>query len=253
MQDERTDCDLVDWSDTPLGRYLLEQELGLLGHRLARLPGSSMLWLGYPGTAFAGGYCGHRERTLVVPNADLARARLDNRFTAYVSAQPAALPFATASMQSVIVQHAFDFASDVHEAVRECARVLQMGGQIVVVGFNPFSAWGARRSVQRRWGAAPWCGRQVRQGRLIDWLQLLGFKVLEAGFGIPRLPLGSPDPAVARSARLRRAVPGGAVYLVHARKEGYGVNPLRIVRKAVPLRLVPATLGASAREQADDS
>ena len=38
------------------------------------------------------------------------------------------------------------------------SRVLQMGGQLVIVGFNPFSLWGLRRSVQQRWRTAPWCG-----------------------------------------------------------------------------------------------
>ncbi len=251
MTHAHVETDLVGWSSTALGRQLLEQEMLLLAGRLVRMPGSSLLWLGYPGTAFDRALCMHAERTLLVTNAEPARAALGERFTSYVTAAASALPFATASMQAVVVQHAFDFTDAVHESVREAARVLQMGGQLIVVGFNPFSLWGARRSLQQRWREAPWCGRQVRLGRMTDWLQLLGFRVLESGFAIGRAPLGSPEPvAHAVAPALRSALPGGAVYLVHVRKEGYGVNPLRTVRKAVPVRLVPAA-ALSARSRAD--
>jgi hypothetical protein len=254
MTHAHVETDLVGWSSTALGRALLEQELLLLAGRLVRMPGSSLLWLGYPGNAFDRALCMHAERTLLLPNAEPARAVLGERFTSYVSAQASALPFATASMQAVVVQHAFDFTDAVHGAVREAARVLQMGGQLIVVGFNPFSLWGARRSVQQRWRDAPWCGRQVRLGRMTDWLQLLGFRVLESGFAIRRAPFGSPDPVAQPVVPgLRSALPGGAVYMVHVRKEGYGVNPLRQVRKAVPVRLVPAAaISARARSEAAD-
>lgn len=241
MTHAHAETDLVGWSGTALGRLLLEQEMLLLAGRLVRMPGSSLLWLGYPGEGFDRALCMHGERTLLLPNANPARAVLGDRFTSYVSAQASALPFAAASMQAVVVQHAFDFTDAVHEAVREAARVLQMGGQLIVVGFNPFSLWGARRSLQQRWREAPWFGRQVRLGRMTDWLQLLGFRVLESGFAIRRAPFGTPDnPVQAQAPSLRGALPGGAVYMIHVRKEGYGVHPLRPVRKAVPVRLVPA-------------
>ena len=249
MTNQHADMDLVEWSHGALGRHLLEQELQLIASRLIRMPGSSLLWLGYPGSTFDRSLCMHGERTLMLPNAQPARRVLEEKFTSYVSALASALPVATASMQAVVVQHAFDFTEDVHEAVREAARVLQMGGQLVVVGFNPLSLWGVRRGVQQRWADAPWCGQHVRLGRMTDWLQLLGFRVLESGFGIRRAPFGTPDVRLRPMPSLRSVVPGGAVYLLHARKEGYGVNPIRTVRKSAPLRLVHA--GARARVRTD--
>ena len=252
MADRSTETDLVEWSNSALGRCVLEQELQLLASRLIRMPGSSLLWLGFPGATFDRSLCIHGERTLILPNAEPARRELRDKFTSYVSAHASALPFATASMQAVVVQHAFDFAEDVHEAVREAARVLQMGGQLIVVGFNPLSLWGARRGIQQRWGDAPWCGRHVRLARMTDWLQLLGFRVLESGFSIRRAPFGAPELRLRAVPGLRSFVPGGAVYVLHARKEGYGVNPIRTARKSAPLRLVHAGVRARARSDIAD-
>lgn len=236
------EMDLVDWAATPLGAYLLEHELHMLHSRLPRLPGSTLLWLGYPGGCFDNSLCMQRERTLVLNDAAAAKATLGDKFTSYLSASATALPLASASHHAIVVQHAFDQSADVHEAVREAARVMCLGGQIIVVGFNPFSLWGLRRRLSWRWAVSPWRGRLVSLGRMQDWLQLLGFRILETSYSVYRPPLGAPRAAAAPEHRLGAGLPVGGIYVMHARKEGPAFNVIRPTRQVARPRLVPATV-----------
>ena len=235
------ETDLVAWSSTPLGGFLLEHELRVLRARLPRLPGSSLLWLGYPGSRFDAQLCMQRERTLILNDAGRAKSELGDRFGSYLSASVTALPLASASYNASVVQHAFDQTGDVHEAVRECARVMSLGGQIIVLGFNPFSLWGLRRRLSWRFAAAPWRGRLVSLGRMTDWLQLLGFRILETSYSVYRLPFGAPRAPQAQH-RSGAGLPVGGIYVLHARKEGPAFNMIRPTRQAMRPRLVPATV-----------
>lgn len=235
------ESDLIAWSATPLGAYLLEHESTVLQTRLPRLPGSSLLWLGFPGTQFERSWCMHRERVLVLNDAVPARSTLGDRFDSYLSASAGALPLASASHHAVVVQHAFDLSTDVHEAVREAARVMCLGGQLLVLGFNPFSLWGARRRLATRWSQAPWRGPQVSAGRMADWLRLLGFRMLETCYSVYRLPMGSPRRPMPLELANGAGLPIGAVYLLHARKEGPAMNIIRPARPFPRPRMVPVT------------
>ena len=239
----KLETDLVAWSGSALGGFLIEHEMQLLRTRLPQLPGSSLLWLGYPGDHFDARLCMHRERTLVLNDPTAARSTLGDRFGSYLAASVTALPLASASHHAVVVQHAFDQCRDVHEAVRESARVMCLGGQIVVLGFNPYSSWGARRRLSWRWAEAPWGGRLVSLGRMQDWLQLLGFRILETSYSVYRLPLGAPRaPVPSTVRRAGSGLPFGAIYALHARKEGPALNVIRPTRQTLRPRLVPATV-----------
>ena len=236
------ETDLVAWSATALGSYLLELEMQVLDTRLPRLPGSSLLWLGYPGSAFEARLCMHRERTLILNDAAAAKADLGDRFTSYLSASVTALPLASASQHAVVVQHAFDQSHDVHDAVRECARVICLGGQMIVLGFNPFSLWGLRRRLSWRFADTPWRGRLVSPGRMQDWLQLLGFRILESTYGVYRVPFGTPRPPLHVERHGGAGLPIGGIYVLHARKEGPAFNVIRPTRHVARPRLVPVTV-----------
>ena len=233
--------DLVVWAQSPLGGYLLDHEMRMLSTRLPRLPGSSLLWLGYPGRGFSAQLCMQRERTLILNDAVLAKSELGERFGSYLCASVTALPLASASQHAIVVQHAFDQSRDVHEAVRESARVMCLGGQIIILGFNPYSAWGLRRRVCGHFDDAPWRGRLVSLGRMQDWLQLLGFRILETGYSVYRLPFGAPRVPSQRATRTD-GLPVGGIYVLHARKEGPTFNVIRPSRQVARPRLVPATV-----------
>jgi SAM-dependent methyltransferase len=93
-----------------------------------------------------------------------------------VRALASALPFASASVDAVVMPHTLDFAAQPQHVLREAERVLIPEGRLIAIGFNPFSTWGLMRALIRR-QRVPWCGQQLSSSRLIDWLDLLGFQL----------------------------------------------------------------------------
>ena len=95
------------------------------------------------------------------------------------------LPFATHSIDLVVMPHILEFADDPHQVLREVERVLVPEGHVVITGFNPASLWGLRQFCSRL-GASPFLpreGRFIALPRVKDWLKLLSFDFARGRFG----------------------------------------------------------------------
>lgn len=106
---------------------------------------------------------------------------------------PHAMPFASASLDLVLLPHVLEFSSAPHEVLREVERVLVPEGSVIITGINPFSLWGARRLIARGGSAYPWRGHFFSAPRIRDWLTLLGFETRDNGFGCYRPPVSAPQ------------------------------------------------------------
>jgi SAM-dependent methyltransferase len=97
----------------------------------------------------------------------------------------AELPFASQSLDLVVLPHVLEFAKEPHQVLREVERVLIPEGQVIVCGFNPASLWGARQVLGRASGAhfLPQDGEFISLLRLKDWLKLLNMEVNRGHFG----------------------------------------------------------------------
>ncbi len=95
------------------------------------------------------------------------------------------LPFASQSMDLVVLPHVLEFAQESHQILREVERVLIPEGQVIISGFNPASLWGMRQVVGRLSGAhfLPQNGEFISLPRLKDWLKLLNMEVNRGHFG----------------------------------------------------------------------
>ena len=71
------------------------------------------------------------------------------------------LPFATHSIDLVVMPHILEFTEDPHQVLREVERVLVPEGHVVITGFNPASLWGVRQYLTRL-GASPYLPREGR-------------------------------------------------------------------------------------------
>lgn len=94
-----------------------------------------------------------------------------------------ALPFATGSLDLVLLPHILEFSAQPHQVLREVERVLMPEGSVIISGFNPFSLWGLHRLAARRGGQFPWRGQYLSVRRIKDWLALLGFDTQSGSFG----------------------------------------------------------------------
>jgi SAM-dependent methyltransferase len=104
---------------------------------------------------------------------------------------PEELPFASQSLDLIVLPHALEFASHPHQVLREAERVLVPEGNLVIAGFNPLSMWGFRRWVAGNLGEMPWMGQYLSISRLKDWLSLLGFETRFSSFGCYAPPVSS--------------------------------------------------------------
>jgi len=121
----------------PRGQRLIEVEDNWIKQYLPSLFGYQLLQLG-----------GIAERQF------LQHSRMRHRWLvehlalpspyACVSAQASHLPFATDSIDMLILPHTLDFCRDPNDILNECERLLIPEGHILITGFELWSLWGLR-------------------------------------------------------------------------------------------------------------
>ncbi|RZT97817.1 methyltransferase family protein [Rivibacter subsaxonicus] len=212
------------WLQTPPGRYLLAWEQERIDAMVGDMFGFHAIQLGLPAIdglrsnrmphrwlVRAAGATGEAppaadadadaDADPTVPDASEEPSPLPPRVSA-VQCDFAALPFASQSLDLVVLPHTLELSLDPHATLREVERVLVPDGRVVIVGFNPNSLWGLRQWLGRwtlRLALArgeralflPSAGEFIAHRRLRDWLRLLSFEVESGGFGCYRPALRS--------------------------------------------------------------
>ena len=84
------------------------------------------------------------------------------------------LPFATDSLDALVLCHTLNTSSVPHQTLRECQRVLVPNGHLFVISFNPLSIRGAASGLRRWLSRGRRHTKSVSGRRLGDWLSLLG-------------------------------------------------------------------------------
>ncbi len=163
--------ELCTWYRTVLGRRLLRLEARYLKRSL-KVPYTFTIVqlgiLGWETRYLDSGYL--RSFRLI----DETRAVRDCRLPAIV-ARLDSLPLASESVDVLILPHTLEFAGDQHQLLREAERVLKPEGQLLVLGFQPWTVYRLYRWLPGRQRPAPWHCHPVSHRRLLDWLNLLNF------------------------------------------------------------------------------
>ena len=159
------------------------------------------------------------------------------------------LPFEAQSVDLIVMPHTLEFTSDPHRLLREAERVLMPEGQLIILGFNSLSLWGARQSVGKMTGRpfVPAAVDLIAFTRLKDWIKLLGFDLERGRFGCYRPPLDS-EQWLSRYAFMEAAGDRwwpifGATYMIKAIKRVRGmrlVGPLKVKKPVLAAGLTPA-------------
>lgn len=148
-----------------------------------------------------------------------------------ISADVLNLPIASDTLKSVVFFHTLDFCDQPHQAMREADRVLMDDGQLIIVGFNPCSAFGARHLLAGWRQRTPWNGRFYSRMRVTDWLSVLDYRVQHSEAMFIRPPINSQR-LLARLRPLERLRPWlgilGGLYVIKARKQ---TLPLTLARR----------------------
>ena len=217
------DTALRAWWETAIGRALLAAESELLGEALEDVFGWELLQVGAWGSGrelLAGSRA--RRQSLIAGAAFSGSAN--------ILARPSQLPVTSDCIDAVLLPHTLEFAPDPYAVLREVDRVLVGEGQLVVLGFRPWSLWGMRARWSRS-GFPPGMRRVLSERLLREWLVLLGFEVVAARRYLYLSPWSRGLARGEGTGRMLRAgltypLPAGA-FLLKARKRIYTLTPVR--------------------------
>lgn len=215
---------LHDWFQTPVGQYVQQWEQQRLDALVEDVFGFVAVQVGFPAynALQANRIPFHAYVGEMLPGQPLT-----GQWHSLVCASAQALPLASQSTDLLVLPHVLEYATDPHAVLREAERVLVPEGRLIVLGFNPWSLWGARQRFSRTdW--LPRSGRFIALPRLKDWLKLLSFELDRGHFGCYALPL-THEGWLRRFNFLEKAGDrwwpvGGAVYLVAAVKRVHGTR-----------------------------
>jgi SAM-dependent methyltransferase len=158
------------------------------------------------------------------------------------------LPFEAQSVDLLVMPHTLEFTSDPHRLLREAERVLVPEGQLIILGFNSLSLWGARQSLGKVAGKpfVPSAHEMIAFTRIKDWIKLLGFDLERGRFGCYRPPLLT-EQWLARYQFMEAAGDRwwpifGAAYMITAIKRVRGmrlIGPRKLKKPALAPGLAP--------------
>jgi SAM-dependent methyltransferase len=251
---------LSKWLETAPGRYVLAWEQQQFDALVADIFGFNAVQIGLLQLptlrsnrmpfVFAAGEpdASINDTSAATPTIDSDGNERPPRLAPQVVMRLEELPFASQSIDLLILPHALEFADDPHRVLREVERVLMPEGQVVISGFNPISLWGLRQVVGRTFDSPflPREGQFLALPRLKDWLKLLSFDVHRGHFGCYRPPFSS-DRWQSRFGFMERAGERwwsycGAIYIVHAIKRVQGMRLIGAPwkeKKRLPAALQP--------------
>ncbi len=216
------------WLSSTLGQTVLTEENRLLSSAVRRMHGDTLLWAGVSaGTACLSRRSMVRHRVFVAPSgvsdAELKRADADDMSP--ISCQLGELPLRNNCIDALVLHHTLELASDPRAALREAARVLKPGGQMVICAFNKLGLFSCCRAL----ASVP--SDYVNAVRLGDWLDVLGFESMVATEHLLYRPpfrleqFDAPRWDAPRAMMHRMALPIGNVFLAHVRKKSLSIRP----------------------------
>lgn len=228
------------WLNSELGRYARSWEAAQMNHLLSNVFGYHAIQIGMPHWDLL------RENRISHKWYTHSKIEATAAGGALVVCEAEQLPFASESIDLLVLPHVLETSSDPHQVLREVQRVLVPEGKVLISGFNPWSLWGARErmpGLERLLPVEP--HQQLSPWRVADWLELLSFELNNEEFGCYS-PLFLQKKWLDRWAMMDRWGPKwwpiiGAVYVLKATKR---VNSITMVgldwSKKTPARAQPS-------------
>ena len=163
------------WDELPKGQVQYTTVEDCLNTMSRRFFGYHLVKLGYLSSFIRLQACPihhHINLTLTLESSDDVRS-------SRVLANTNELPFSQNSVDAFVLVHELDFAIDPHQILREVDRCIIHNGYVVIVGYNPFSLTSLLRWLPAKRKQTLKHARYFSVFRVKDWLNLLGFEILE--------------------------------------------------------------------------
>jgi len=227
----------VGWLDGPLGHALMEEERRLLAGLLVELPPFRES-LGVAPQSYGPLLTTIAERSrwghVLAPAAGDGlggEPGTTTRPERLIWGLPESLPFASGSLDLVVLVHSLEYSRSPYAILAEAERALSPGGRLVVLSFNPWSLFGLVHPwLCRRRSTGPWPARFPAPLSVRRMLESTGLAPERSRYVFFRPPLDKES--WLRVTRFLERLPGasrlpwGAVSCVQARKDEPGVTLL---------------------------
>lgn len=158
------------WQDLPLGnelKCLIESEIAEISRKFF---GYHLVRLGHLSSQVELAACPIKHQVNISPSiqtySNLVASSTD-------------LPVSEKSVDAFLLAHELDFTKDPHQILREVDRTIMPNGYLVITGFNPFSLCGLFKYLPINKGNVLHEARFFSCTRVKDWLQLLGFEIVD--------------------------------------------------------------------------
>ena len=204
------------WTKQDFGRYLLRQQQLMLQQKYSKLPGYRLMHLGlFPHSQTIVGF-EHLHSFHMAPSDSVAPE-------SSVVSNYSEIPLPSGVVDVAILQHAVEYSASPKAVLAEISRVVAPGGHMLLFLFNPYGPRGLIKfPMQLVTGRPEYCFHNLRSGRVVDWLSLLNFQVLEIEHGAYNLPLNR-QPRLEQDGRWEKLAqkirfPLGNFYMIHAVK-----------------------------------
>ncbi len=160
---------------------------------------------------------------------------IDDENACSVYANECYLPFPTDSVDAIVLHHMFEFSGSSHDLLKEVRRIVRPGGDILIIGFNPYSASGLRAFLGRLSRHVFWNQSLLSVSRLSDWLSLLDISVKNTEYAHFKLLLNRRFyrqlfDRLDELLRIHGLSLGAATYLLHAKNEYVPLTPIKLNR-----------------------
>ncbi|GAC18350.1 methyltransferase domain-containing protein [Paraglaciecola arctica] len=158
------------WQDLPLGdelKSLIEREIAEVSRKFF---GYHLVRLGHLSSQIELNSCPIKHQINITSN--------NQTYTSLV-AMSDDLPVSENSVDAFLLAHELDFAKDPHQILREVDRTIMPNGYVVITGFNPLSLCGVFKYLPFNKGSVLHDARFFSCARVKDWLQLLGFEIVD--------------------------------------------------------------------------
>lgn len=223
----------TQWAQMPCGEFYRDALSHHLQPALAKLYGFHLLKIGSLSAEIATDGCGISHQVNVGESGDNLQ----------VIASPLSLPFESKSVDACLLAHTLAWSSDPHRILREVDRVLIDDGWMIISGFNLFSVLGVGKLIPGVHRKMPWNSRMFTTLRLLDWLSLLNYEVVQrSGFQV--LPWSRHGGKVISS-----HLPAlGCMHLIVARKRTFPLTRNPAKKSAARRALSPVSAASPFRK-----
>lgn len=144
-------------------------------------------------------------------------------------------PFAENALDAVVMVGQLEFERDPHQVLREMSRSLIADGYLLIAGFNPYSPSVLTGCWPGKTKQPPWSGRYFSKARITDWLSLLNFEIMDAGYVAPTLLIARTARADFGLAGITRFIPQlSSMYYLVARKREFPLTVMRVKKRIKP-------------------